>query len=39
MVYDWQNHQGILYQLYVEENKPLDEVMRILKREKDFDPR
>lgn len=39
MVYSWANHETACFNLYVEEGRPLDEVMQIMKEKYDFDPR
>ncbi|KAK3985361.1 hypothetical protein QBC44DRAFT_335187 [Cladorrhinum sp. PSN332] len=39
MVYKWEKHKDILHRLYVEEKKPLDEVVEIMRRDYQFMPR
>ncbi|KAK4170104.1 glutamyl-tRNA amidotransferase subunit A [Cladorrhinum sp. PSN259] len=38
MVYKWEKHKEILHRLYVEEKKPLDEVVQIMRRDYQFMP-
>lgn len=39
MVYSWASHETACFKLYVEEGRPLDDVMQIMKEKYDFDPR
>jgi len=39
MGYSWEQHRQTCYRLYVEENRPLDEVVRYMREHHDFTPR
>lgn len=39
MVYNWDEYKDVITRLYVQENKPVDEIMRYMSRHYDFKPR
>ncbi|KAJ4424369.1 hypothetical protein N0V82_000888 [Gnomoniopsis sp. IMI 355080] len=38
MVYNWEEYKDVITRLYVQENKPVDEIMRYMSRHYDFKP-
>lgn len=39
MVYKWEQHRETCYRLYVEENRPMDEVVKYMREHHNFTPR
>ncbi len=39
MVYDWASKEDICYDLYINQKKPLEEIMEYLRDRHDFTPR
>ena len=39
MVYDWDGKEQMLYQMYILENKSLEEIIKFMKEKHDFTPR
>ena len=39
MVYNWEEYHDVCYRLYIDEKKPLEEIMQIMRSEHAFTPR